>query len=125
MAPLPPGDVFAKNVQGMRGVSRAKGALIRGELYASKHRHATGKKEKIQKDKINLVLCWSSSFSISCAEITRDVLPVGAEDGEPLTLENACQLKRITFGGSNFPLEDQLFWIKISGGIQVWSLTKF
>ena len=46
MAPLPPGDVFAKNVQGMRGVSRAKGALIRGELYASKHRHATGKKRK-------------------------------------------------------------------------------
>ena len=125
MAPLPPGDVFAKNVQGMRGVSRAKGALIRGELYASKHRHATGKGEKIQKDKINLVLCLSSSFSISNAEITRDVKPVGAEDGEPLTLENACQLKRITFGGSNFPLEDQLFWIKISGGIQVWSLTKF
>ena len=61
----------------------------------------------------------------SHAEITRDVLPVGADDGEALTLENACQLKRITFGGSNFPLEDQLFWIKISGGIQVWSLTKF
>ena len=60
MAPLPPGDVFAKNVQGMRGVSRAKGALIRGELYASKHRHAAGKGEKIQKDKINLVLCLST-----------------------------------------------------------------